>query len=127
MTLSEKSLYSFYHQPGYSRHYKHQRQYQHHINVQLKSFAAHDEDGRKMLEIVLNNQGTQHALLQNLKLDLKDAKGGTLLALSGEKELQGLTGEGILANHERRFLMAWPEKLTTTPAHIDIAFDKQAF
>lgn len=81
--------------------------------------------GKKMLEIVLHNRGTQHALLRNLKLDIKDDKGNTA-SLSGE-ELKGVTGEGILAGHRRQFLIPWPKGLANVPAHIDVTFDKQAF
>ncbi|MGB9152443.1 MAG: fimbria/pilus periplasmic chaperone [Alphaproteobacteria bacterium] len=81
---------------------------------------------KKMLEVVLHNRGTQHALLRNLKLNIKDDKGNTV-ALSGDDALKGITGEGILAGHRRQFLIAWPKGLTGTPQHVDFTYDKQAF
>ncbi len=82
--------------------------------------------GEKMLEIVLHNRGTQHALLRNLKLDIKDDKGDTV-TLSGDDQLKGVTGEGLLAGHRRQFLIPWPKGLGGTPTHVDFSFDKQAF
>lgn len=85
-----------------------------------------DGGGRKILEIVLHNRGAQHALLRNLKLDIKDDKGNTV-SLSGEDQLKGVTGEGILAGRRRQFTIPWPNGLVGTPTHIDFTFDKQAF
>lgn len=88
--------------------------------------TTQDATGRKMLEIVLHNRGTQHALLRNLKLDIKDDKGHSV-SLAGEKQLKGVTGEGILAKHRRRFMIPRPTELTGKVKHIDFTFDKQAF
>ncbi len=96
-------------------------------NVTLDfSGATQDATGKKMLEIVLHNRGTQHALLRNLKLDIKDDKGNTV-SLAGENQLKGITGEGILAKHRRRFMIPWPKGLAGKLKQIDFAFDKQAF
>ncbi|MBI3561668.1 MAG: molecular chaperone [Gammaproteobacteria bacterium] len=96
-------------------------------NVTLDfSGATQDAAGKKMLEIVLHNRGTQHALLRNLKLDIKDDKNNTV-SLSGENQLKGITGEGILAKHRRRFMIPRPEGLAGKVKHIEFTFDKQAF
>lgn len=96
-------------------------------NVTLDfSGTTQDATGRKMLEIVLHNRGTQHALLRNLKLDIKDDKGNSV-SLAGENQLKGVTGEGILAKHRRRFLIPRPEGLAGKVKQIDFTFDKQAF
>jgi len=95
-------------------------------DVKLKSFATRDDNGKKKLELVFNNTGGQHALLQNLKLNVKDSK-GEIVTLAGEKELPGLTGEGILSEHERKFLILWPDRLASAPTQIDFTFDKQSF
>ncbi len=96
-------------------------------NVTLDfSGTTQDATGKKMLEIVLHNRGTQHALLRNLKLDIKDDKGNTV-NLAGENQLKGVTGEGILAKHRRRFMIPRPEGLAGKVKHIDFTFDKQAF
>lgn len=88
--------------------------------------TTQDATGRKMLEIVLHNRGAQHALLRNLKLDIKDDKGHSV-SLAGENQLKGVTGEGILAKHRRRFMIPRPTELTGKVKHIDFTFDKQAF
>lgn len=88
--------------------------------------TTQDATGKKMLEIVLHNRGTQHALLRNLKLDIKDDKGNSV-SLAGQSQLKGITGEGILAKHRRRFLIPRPTELTGKVKHIDFTFDKQAF
>lgn len=96
-------------------------------NVTLDfSGATKDATGKKVLEIVLHNRGTQHAMLRNLKLDIKDDKGNTI-TLAGEDQLKGVTGEGILARHRRQFMIPWPKGLAGVPKHIDFTFDKQAF
>jgi hypothetical protein len=95
-------------------------------DVKIKSFAINDKSGKKVLELVMSNMGGQHALLQNLTLHLKDAKGKAVI-ISEEKDLQGITGEGILAGKERRFLLALPDKLAVVPTQIDFNFDKDAF
>lgn len=95
-------------------------------NVTLDfSGTTQDATGKKVLEIVLHNRGTQHALLRNLKLDIKDDKNNTI-SLSGD-QLKGITGEGILAKHRRRFMIPRPEGLSGKVKHIDFTFDKQAF
>jgi fimbrial chaperone protein len=75
---------------------------------------------------VLHNRGKQHAMLRNLKLHIKDNKANAI-TLSGEEQLKGITGEGILAGHRRQFMIPWPKELTGTPTHIDFTFDKGAF
>lgn len=96
-------------------------------NVTLDfSGTVQDAAGRKMLEIVLHNRGTQHALLRDLKLDLKDDKGNTV-SLAGEKQLKGVTGESILAKHRRQFMIPRPKELTGKLKHVGFTYDKQAF
>ncbi|MBI3897178.1 MAG: molecular chaperone [Gammaproteobacteria bacterium] len=96
-------------------------------NVTLDfSGTTQDAVGNKMLEIVLHNRGTQHALLRNLKLDLKDDKGNTI-SLTGENQLKGITGESVLAKHRRQFMIPRPKELTGKVKQIDFTYDKQAF
>ena len=85
-----------------------------------------DAKGNKLLEMVFNNRGTQHALLRDLKLTVKDGRDNEV-TLMGEDELDGVTGEGILAGHKRRFLLPWPKDITGKLKSIDFTFDKKAF
>jgi fimbrial chaperone protein len=87
---------------------------------------THMAAGRKALEIVLHNRGTQHALLRDLKLVIKDDKGDTV-TLAGDSALKDVTGETILAGHRRQFLIPWPKGLVGVPRHIDFTFDKRAY
>jgi fimbrial chaperone protein len=96
-------------------------------NVTLDFFGVTQEpEQRRMLEIVLHNRGTQHALLRDLKLSIKDDR-GNVVPLTDQAALKGMTGETILAKQRRRFLLPWPRKLHGTPKQVEFTFDKQAF
>jgi len=96
-------------------------------NVRLDFFGVTPEpDQKRMLELVMQNRGTQHALLRDLKLEIKDDK-GKVVTLTGDKALKGMTGESILAKHRRRFLLPWPGDLRGTPKQVEFTFDKKAF
>src|SRR5712691_4500356 len=96
-------------------------------NVTLDFFGITQEpDQKRMLELVLHNRGTQHALLRDLKLTIKDDR-GNVVTLADEAALKGMTGESILAEQRRRFLLRWPRTLHGTPKQVEFTFDKQAF
>ena len=96
-------------------------------NVTLDFFGVTQEpEQKRMLELVLQNRGTQHALLRDLKLSIKDDR-GNVVALANETTLKGMTGETILAKQRRRFLLPWPRNLHGTPKQVEFTFDKQAF
>lgn len=96
-------------------------------NVTVDFFGVTQEpEQKRMLELVLQNRGTQHALLRDLKLVIRDDKGDAV-TLAGDKALKGLTGETVLAKHRRRFLLPWPRDLHGTPKQIEVTFDKQAY
>ena len=96
-------------------------------NVTVDFFGITQEpDQKRMLELVLHNRGTQHALLRDLKLNIKDDR-GNVVTLADETALKGMTGESILAKQRRRFLLRWPRTLHGTPKQVDFTFDKQAF
>ena len=90
------------------------------------SGVARDSAGKKLLEFVLHNRGSQHALLRNLKLDIEDDQGNRV-TLVGDHQLKGATGEGILTKHRRRFLIPWPKELAGRLKRFDFTFDKEAF
>lgn len=96
-------------------------------NVRLDFFGIpQDPEQKGMLELVLHNRGTQHALLRNLKLEIKD-DAGNAVTLDDEKALKGLMNETILAKQRRRFLLPWPKALHGMPKQVEFTFDKQAF
>jgi fimbrial chaperone protein len=90
-------------------------------DVKLESYKLKG----KSLELVMNNQGTQHALLRNLKLELTDDKGKTV-TLAGDKQLKDVTGEGILAGHKREFNVPAPAGIGNIKS-VNFTFDKDAF
>jgi len=95
-------------------------------DLKMESSDATTVGGKKMLDLVFNNAGTQHLLLRNLTLELKDDKGHSV-TLKGDKALKHIDGEGILAGHKRRFTLPWPKDLTGSLQTVDFTFDKQAF
>ena len=96
-------------------------------NVTPDFFGVTQEpDQKRMLELVLHNRGTQHALLRDLKLSIKDDR-GNVVTLADEAALKGMTGETILAKQRRRFLLPWPRTLHGAPKQVEFTFDKQAF
>jgi len=68
-------------------------------------------DGKRMLEVVVQNRGTQRQVLRDAVLTVK--AGTATRELSGEA-LEGLTGENILAGTTRRFRVPLPAGLSAT-------------
>ncbi len=84
------------------------------------------EDGSTGLAITLHNKGTAHAILSNLELSLTSQNGPTPTGLTLSSEfLKGMTGENILAQHKRRFVLPWPAKLPRGPVQAGFVFDKE--
>lgn len=78
-------------------------------NVSLESVRAiTDAQNKRALEVVLDNQGRAHTLLDEPALTL--TAGGTTKTLKDE-DLAGLVGENILAASKRRFVLPWPSDL----------------
>lgn len=78
-------------------------------NVTLESARAiMDPQNKRSLEVVLDNQGRSHTLIDEPTLTL--SVGGTVKTLK-EDDLAGLVGENILAASKRRFVFPWPADL----------------
>lgn len=78
-------------------------------DVTLESARAVTEPGsRRMLELVFNNNGRAHTLIDEPELTL--SAGGVTKTFAGE-ELDAILGENILAGSKRRFVMPWPADL----------------
>ena len=78
-------------------------------NVALSSVrAVADAQNRRLLEVVLDNKGRSHTLLDEPVLTLN--AGGVTKTLKDE-DLVGLVGENILAASQRRFVLPWPGDL----------------
>lgn len=65
-----------------------------------------EQDGRKGLRVTISNEGTRHALISNPVIRLT-GKDGTLLAEFGEKALEALAGQNILAKSQRIIFVPW--------------------
>ena len=73
-----------------------------------------DKTGADQLVLNVANQGTAHRLLQNIKVTVKAASGQSV-TLAGEKQLEGILGENILADSKRQFILPWPKEIPVGP------------
>lgn len=81
---------------------------------------ATDDKGEQRLSVTVKNQGTRHALLGNLKLNV--TAGGQSVTMSPE-QLEGMNGANILAGATRRFSVAWPAGLPVGPVQVGLEFE----
>lgn len=78
-------------------------------SVALESARAiTDAQNKRMLEVVLDNKGRAHTLLDEPQLTLTV---GSAVKTLKDEELTGLVGENILAASKRRFVLPWPADL----------------
>ena len=93
-------------------------------NVVLES-AVHQkgEGGSDQLVLTLNNKGTAHTLLQNLTLTIVSQEQPGKSVQLAPADLPGLSGENILAHHQRRFIIPWPPELPV--GGVDVTFEHQ--
>ncbi|MGA0198247.1 MAG: hypothetical protein ACO3NK_03830 [Prochlorotrichaceae cyanobacterium] len=68
----------------------------------------------------MHNQGTASTILRNLTLILRS--GGQQVTLS-PADLKGISGERILAQHKRQFVMPWPAGLPQGDVSVEFTFD----
>ncbi len=83
------------------------------------------EDGSHTLTLMVENKGTAHAVLGNLSVQLptgRDIKGVSETIVLTPSELDGMNGENILAGHQRRFSVPWPNKLDAVPDTAELEF-----
>lgn len=78
----------------------------------VSSAKAVAEDGRRLLELVVENTGTSRQILREPVLQL--ASGGRTVTVEGAG-LAALAGENVLAGARRRFLLPWPADLPANP------------
>ena len=74
----------------------------------LDNVIVQKEKDKPVIAITFANQGAARATLADFKLNL--ASGGKTVALTTE-QLKDITGQNILANHKRRFVIAYPADL----------------
>jgi fimbrial chaperone protein len=80
--------------------------------------AVSGPQGATRLELVLDNRGTRHAIIDQPVLTLK--AGGQTRELSGAELEHVLAGENVLARHQRRFLLPWPAGLPLGPVEAQL-------
>jgi len=92
-------------------------------NVVLKTVEPQgSQDKQQQLALTLHNQGSAHATLKNVKLNLKVA--GSAMTLRPE-QLQGMNNAVILAGNQRRFVIPWPQNLPVGPVTATLDFDQK--
>ena len=70
--------------------------------------AVMDANNQRGLELVFNNAGKSHTLIDDPELTL--TSGGVTKTFTSD-QLQGIVGENVLAESKRRFLVPWPADL----------------
>ncbi|MGG6241887.1 fimbrial biogenesis chaperone [Nodosilinea sp. AN01ver1] len=88
-------------------------------NIVLESASHQTINGQNALVLQFNNQGTAHQVMTGLHLTLT-AAGGQTITLSPE-QLQGVSGENMLAQHQRQFTLPWPDGFPVGP--VSATFD----
>ncbi len=81
--------------------------------------AAAGPDGKPQLHLVLFNEGTSHAIIDEASLKL--TAGDKSVTLKGDA-MKKVTGENMLAGQKRRFVMPWPEGVPPGPVQAQFAF-----
>jgi fimbrial chaperone protein len=76
-------------------------------------------DNRHKLAIDVMNRGTAHAVIYNPTVVAEG--GGKSLTLKTD-QLDGLSGQNVLAGHSRRFLVPWPAGLPVGPLRVTLDF-----
>ena len=73
---------------------------------------ARSAEGEPRLAVLLRNRGTAHTILKgvNLRVGGESAREGERVLLA-DAQLTGLSGENILGQTQRRFLVPWPERV----------------
>ena len=81
-------------------------------------------DGSPGLAITVENSGTAHALLSDLRLVVKSADGASM-QLDQPEQLEGMLGENVLAGVSRRFVIGWPQGLKPSALSASMTFGVQ--
>jgi fimbrial chaperone protein len=81
-------------------------------NVVLESTRHQNINGQNVLVVQFHNQGTAHRVLAGLHLTLE--AGGQTVTLRPD-QLQGVSGENLLAQNQRQFTVPWPAGLPVGP------------
>ena len=84
--------------------------------------SAGSVDGSR-LEVVLENQGNRHAIVDNPSLTV--TAGGVTKTIEGSVLAKTLTGENILAGSKRRIVLPWPAGLPVGAVTAELKYSVQ--
>ena len=84
-------------------------------NVVIRQASHQRIDGQDKLLLEFDNQGTAHQLLSGLNLTLAPVNQPEASLTLRPDQLIGINGENVLAQHQRQFVMPWPEGLPVGP------------
>lgn len=77
-------------------------------------------DGKPKLEVIVENKGTAHAILDEPILTV--TSGSVTKTLDAAAMNGNLPEENVLAQHQRRFRLTWPEGLPRGPLSAKLSF-----
>lgn len=87
----------------------------------VSASAERAADGSQKLVVTVENKGTAHALLRELSLKVASTADSTTTTVPPER-LDGFRGENVLAGHQRRFVVPWPDGVTFGPVTVAMSF-----
>lgn len=91
-------------------------------DVVVESATIETLEEQDRLIVLVNNRGTAHGLLRDLKLHL--TAGEKVVELSGE-QLKGMANENVLAGQKRRFVLPKPEGLQPGTLEVKMEFNSK--
>jgi len=91
--------------------------------VVLESADHQTIQGEDVLVLQFNNQGTAHQVLRGLRLTLTPQGQQKAAIVLSPEQLPGVSGENVLAQHQRQFILPWPDGLPIGP--VTATFDLQ--
>ncbi len=79
-----------------------------------------DEDGNPLLELVFNNEGTEHKILRDIVLTISSEGAKNKNVTLTTSDFQG--GLNILSGKKKRFIFPWPEELPFGSPNVEYDF-----
>ena len=92
--------------------------------VVLDSITPRTDANGTGLEITLNNQGNARAFLKNFRLHLVSST-GTPMEVTPE-QLKDISNTTILAGHQRRYFLLYPDAASVNPTSATFEFDSDS-
>ncbi|MHB1204668.1 MAG: fimbria/pilus periplasmic chaperone [Rhodospirillaceae bacterium] len=93
------------------------------VSSDVKVVSARAVDNGAKLEVLLENRGTGHSMLEDPSL--KVSAGGVTKDLNTAALQNTMAGQNILAQGQRRFLIDWPAGLPAGPVTAELRYTPQ--